>query len=181
MSPCCGGSGAADILLKAKGALGMNALPDSNPTSQAPETVRLEYIGMNAGAISFVVNGASYRGGRNPLHRYIDARPGDVEALVLTGRWGRVIRAEAAPVAPPPPAPAPAPEPEPGPADALKAPPPADDFESEPGSDPESEDEGLYAVPVATVAKPAVKPAAAKPVAKPVAAKPKPAAKKGKR
>jgi len=93
MSPCCGDSGAAGIILQAKGKLGMtNQPPASQSQTVYPATVRLEYVGVNAGAISFTVNGRSYRGGRNPTVRFIDAQPADVEFLLITGRWQRVER-----------------------------------------------------------------------------------------
>ena len=100
MTSCCGDSGAAGIILQAKGLLGMKNDSVQQSSTVYPEFVRLEYIGANTGAISFMVNGRTYRGGRNPVTRYIDARPEDVEHLLLTGRWGRVERRAVVPESP---------------------------------------------------------------------------------
>jgi hypothetical protein len=75
----------------------------------------LEFTGERQGAITFYgVEGRSYRGGNNPLERYINAHPADVSKLVDGGEWRIVsvailpdvaepVRAE--PIARTPPAP----------------------------------------------------------------------------
>jgi glycosyltransferase involved in cell wall biosynthesis len=82
---CCGNNG--DAIMEAKNALaGMMAAP------LEPGRVRLEYIGTNAGAISFFgSNGAEYRGGNNDLERYADVFESDVNHLVNTGKWQRAL------------------------------------------------------------------------------------------
>ncbi len=90
MGSCCGGSSAAEILLQAKRYLqGGDEKMDTKQDENLP-FVRMEFIGESVGARTFTVNGRSYRGGRNPLNRYIDARLEDVEKLLSMGLWGRV-------------------------------------------------------------------------------------------
>lgn len=108
MGSCCGGGG--DAILAAKQALqGMMSAP-------VPEgKARLEYIGDNVGAISFVgPSGKTYRGGNNDEERYVDADEGDVPKLVNSGRWRQVIVTQIARavVATPTPVPAPTVRPE---------------------------------------------------------------------
>ena len=53
-----------------------------------PGNARLEYIGVNVGAISFFgIGGVEYRGGNNDLERFVDVNEVDVDRLVSTGRW----------------------------------------------------------------------------------------------
>ena len=118
MARCCGGNGAA--ILAAKRAA-MRAAGESAPVQRitggnnSMDTIRMEYIGENRGAISFRVNGRNYRGGNNPINRFANAHPDDVEDLILLGRWRRVDMVSA-PVAPAAPKPKPAPV---DPAEAL--------------------------------------------------------------
>jgi len=60
---------------------------DYIPPPEDAKMARLEYIGDNVGAISFTVNGRTYRGGNNATNKFIDVRPEDVGHLVNTGRW----------------------------------------------------------------------------------------------
>lgn len=87
MSPCCGNGGNA--ILDAKRALGM--IPrDTITTAELPNEVRLEYTGRFAGAVGFTVNGRTYYGATDELHRFINAPREDVEKLVSAGQW-RII------------------------------------------------------------------------------------------
>jgi len=86
MSNCCGGNG--DALLAAKNALNGMVI-EVVPAGQA----RLEYIGVNVGAITFFgKHGAEYRGGNNDEDRYINAHEDDVQRLIDSGKW-RMIQA----------------------------------------------------------------------------------------
>jgi hypothetical protein len=98
---CCGSNG--DAIMSAKNALaGMMAAPIE------PGHVRLEYIGTNAGAISFIgATGKEYRGGNNDLERYADVAEKDVEKLISSGKWQRALAI--APAEPEPQVQAPAP------------------------------------------------------------------------
>lgn len=80
MGGCCGGNA-------------VNLTKDGSASSQDGDVVRLEYIGENQGAISFNVSGKTYRGGANPLNRYIDARQDHVQFLLSTGKW-KVVASE---------------------------------------------------------------------------------------
>lgn len=86
MSKCCGDGGTA--IIEAKQRLGI--LP-TNQNGDNMETVRLEFIGSQTGSMTYNVNGKSYRGGNNPINKFVDARPEDVERLVSFGIW-RVVR-----------------------------------------------------------------------------------------
>lgn len=81
MASCCGGSSGADSILKAK-----NLVSNTSNIGGSPMT-RLEFIGKNMGDKTFTVHGRSYRAGRNPTSRYINAQPEDVEHLVNTGQF----------------------------------------------------------------------------------------------
>lgn len=105
---CCGGNGAA--ILAAKAAFANTPRP-KNPLSVRTTTrgrgvptvsqtvsdnldpVRLEFTGTRSGAVTYQGasgTGRQYRGGNNPIHRFINAHPGDVESLLRTGMWRRV-------------------------------------------------------------------------------------------
>lgn len=88
MAGCCGGAGAA--ILDAKRAIGL--IPREQPISIAelPNEVRLEFTGVWLGPVGFNVNGRTYYGAKDELHRFINAPREDVEKLVSTGKW-RII------------------------------------------------------------------------------------------
>ena len=89
MSGCCGGDAAATSIMAAKEALGMIPKQQNLSGDESVETVRMEFIGENIGALTFTNpgNGHAYRGGRLPDNRYIDAAKEDVPYLLGTGRW----------------------------------------------------------------------------------------------
>lgn len=84
MAGCCGGSDAAETIIKAKNTI--NAIPNVSP-NEYPSSTRMEFTGTNFGAISMTVNGRVYRGGQNPSNKYVDANSADVETLVRSGKW----------------------------------------------------------------------------------------------
>lgn len=110
METCCGGNGAAilaarlawDGIAADTGGLSLNittrrgsvlGADDMIKNMQgAPENgitpVRLEFTGERQGAVTYYgLAGRSYRGGNNPLERYINAHPDDVAKLVSVGDW----------------------------------------------------------------------------------------------
>lgn len=96
MASCCGGNTKA--LAVSQHALAAMQ-PPPEPAMEAvrripPEatSVRLEFIGDTWGAQSYVgrPSGRVYRGGANPLDKYQDVDPRDVERLVSLGVW-RVV------------------------------------------------------------------------------------------
>lgn len=96
MPGCCGGNG--DALLQAKQMIasfqigGQAAIVERDPVHVLPAVVRMEFIGVQQGAVTFFgSNGRyQYRGGRNAMDRYADVQPEDVDHLEATGMW-RVI------------------------------------------------------------------------------------------
>lgn len=87
MKACCGGNG--DAILQAK-RLGSGGDQNSAPAEpMASGKVRMEFIGDQVGAVSYYAPGNKepYRGGRDPLSRYVDARPQDVAFLESIGVW----------------------------------------------------------------------------------------------
>lgn len=55
--------------------------------------MRLKYIGKATGAVTFRVNGKVYRGGTNPVSRFLDVvSEDDARILVETGDWEYVSR-----------------------------------------------------------------------------------------
>lgn len=100
MSGCCGGDAASNSIMAAKEALGMIPKQQSFTGGESVETVRMEYIGDNIGALTFTnpSNGHAYRGGRLPDNRYVDADKVDVAFLLGTGRW-RAVSMPGIPVA----------------------------------------------------------------------------------
>lgn len=93
MAGCCGGGAAANILLQAKRAYARLEEREAEGVMIMSNggLVRLEYMGRNQGATTFRMPGLSktYRGGLDPIHKYVDAEPGDVQLLLNTGRWKR--------------------------------------------------------------------------------------------
>ena len=92
MGGCCGGNG--ESIIKAKNiiqGLQGGVMPEQMKSNPPSNRVRMEYIGSNQGAIGFQINGRVYRGGDNPLDRYTDALPEDVEGLRMTGRWRQPV------------------------------------------------------------------------------------------
>ena len=87
MASCCGN--AADAILEAKRAIG--ELPrETITTPDLPNEVRLEFTGPFLGPVGYQVNGRTYYGAKDDLHRFINAPREDVPKLVSTGKW-RVI------------------------------------------------------------------------------------------
>jgi glycosyltransferase involved in cell wall biosynthesis len=87
MASCCGNGGNA--ILDAKRALGL--IPrETVTTAELPNEVRLEYTGAFMGAVGYTVNGRTYYGAKDDIHRYINAPREDVDKLVATRQW-RVI------------------------------------------------------------------------------------------
>lgn len=86
MARCCGDGGTAIIEAKQR----MGILP-TNQNGDNMETVRLEFTGSQIGSMTYNVNGKSYRGGNNPINKFVDARPEDVDRLVSFGIW-RIVR-----------------------------------------------------------------------------------------
>lgn len=86
MSTCCPGGGQA--IIAAKQRLGL--LP-SEQKGDTMELIRLEFTGSQIGAMTYTVNGKSYKGGNNPIHKFVDARPGDVDRLIDLGVF-RLVR-----------------------------------------------------------------------------------------
>lgn len=92
MSGCCGGDAASNSIMAAKEALGMIPKQQNLVGTESVDTIRMEFIGENIGALTFTnpANGHAYRGGRLPDNRYIDADKEDVAYLLGTGRWRSV-------------------------------------------------------------------------------------------
>jgi glycosyltransferase involved in cell wall biosynthesis len=89
MAKCCGGGGAA--ILDAKRALGLIPREATN-IQDLPNEVRLEFTGVWLGPVGFTVNGRTYYGAQDDLHRFINAPREDVDGLTRTGKW-RVLTA----------------------------------------------------------------------------------------
>jgi hypothetical protein len=97
---CC--SGSPQIIAAANDALGDmvslatgGAAAPSAPVSATNGLVRMEFIGDQAGAQSFYGKGSArlYRAGREPLSRFHDVDPRDVEHFVALGLF-RVVATE---------------------------------------------------------------------------------------
>lgn len=109
MGKCCGGNG--DAVLEAKAALEragqLNASGVFKMESQTKfeqrsglgtRPVRMEFIGERTGAVTYFGNeGRQYRGGNNPMDKYANVHPADVQKMEMTSVW-RVVKVE-----PPPP------------------------------------------------------------------------------
>ena len=92
MGSCCGGNG--DTLLKAKAILDqMPAETRAVDTIIAvdSQTVRMEFVGPQVGAITFFGKAREYRGGNNPIERFADIDPQDAVRMEGTGQWRRVV------------------------------------------------------------------------------------------
>jgi glycosyltransferase involved in cell wall biosynthesis len=89
MAGCCGGN--AGAVLAAKNIFQNVSQEQGVPMSNGK--VRMEFIGMERGAMTIHVNGRPYRGADSPLHKFADADPVDVSKLVATGKW-RVVRSQ---------------------------------------------------------------------------------------
>lgn len=92
MTSCCGGNG--DSLLKAKMILDrMPAEARAVDTIKAvdSQTVRMEFVGPQIGAITFFGKTREYRGGNNPIERFADVDPQDAMRMEGTGQWRRVV------------------------------------------------------------------------------------------
>ena len=82
---CCGGSDSAGIIMQAKQELA-GQLPGGNKnmnTQIDPNVkVRMEYFGTRIGAVTYHGKRRHYRFGNNPIDRYDDVNPEDVEILL---------------------------------------------------------------------------------------------------
>jgi len=84
MAGCCGNGG--NSILEAKRALGL--LPRETLTvAELPNEVRLMFIGVWMGPVGFQVNGRTYYGAADELHKFVNAPREDVDKLVATGKW----------------------------------------------------------------------------------------------
>jgi len=87
MPGCCGNGGSA--ILEAKRAIGL--VPRETATvAELPNEVRMEFTGPFLGPVGYTVNGRTYYGAKDELHRFINAPREDVDKLQATGKW-RVI------------------------------------------------------------------------------------------
>jgi glycosyltransferase involved in cell wall biosynthesis len=95
MPGCCGGSGDNSILA-AKRALGLlreESVQEKGAPAADNKTVRMEFIGETVGGVWYRgMEGSNrqYRGGKNPMDRFADVNPLDVDKLEMTGLWRRV-------------------------------------------------------------------------------------------
>lgn len=103
---CCGSGGASVMAAKARLGLyneGDTGGGDSFSTmgdSSLPNTMRMKYIGNERGASSyFGEEGRVYRAGDNPIDRFINAHPNDVEKLKRTGLFETVAQVADGPAA----------------------------------------------------------------------------------
>ena len=98
----CGDGGSA--IIQARQAFGGMSMPESIDIPVDATVVRMEFIGTNFGAVTFYGQKTrqTYRGGLDPMHKYINADPQDVEHLELTGQWKAI-----SPMPKPQPAPTP--------------------------------------------------------------------------
>ena len=114
MGSCCGGNGRP--IEDAKRYLGLLAPHPLEQLAQSaqqeprgvqePESMRMEFIGPEVGAISVrCKSGATYRGGNNTHDRYANVLRDDVQFLLDTGKWRIVSRPQ--PVSSPSPVPIP--------------------------------------------------------------------------
>ncbi len=87
MSGCCGGHGPAlqKVLAEINQANGIEPL--SFEIDKTNGKVKMEYIGSNAGSISWTRDNGIYTGGNNDADRFASVHPSDVEFLSLTGKW----------------------------------------------------------------------------------------------
>ena len=93
MPGCCGNGGSA--ILDAKRALGM--VPRETVTiAELPNEVRLEYLGRFAGPVGFTVNGRTYYGATDEIHKYINAPREDVAKLIASNQWRIILPPEGA-------------------------------------------------------------------------------------
>lgn len=94
MPGCCGGNGRALLDVKESLTRGparqqSHAIPEQISSAEPPNTIRMEFIGEQRGAISYIgqPSGTPYRGGNNSLDRFISADPRDVPYLESLGVW----------------------------------------------------------------------------------------------
>ncbi len=76
---CCPGSG-GNVIMQAKQDLD-GQLPGGNRNMNA-QKVRMEYFGPRVGAVTYHGKRKNYRFGNNPIDRYDDVNPEDVEILL---------------------------------------------------------------------------------------------------
>lgn len=88
MAGCCGNGGEA--ILDAKRALGLIPRENAIPAAELPNEVRMEFLGPQMGPIGFNINGRTYYGANDGLHRFINAPREDADKLAATGKW-RII------------------------------------------------------------------------------------------
>lgn len=100
MAGCGGGCGdAGNAIMEAKNRINQPSIHEQVQMAATNGKVRMEFIGEQAAAITYHVNGNEYRGANSRLHKYKDAEPGDVAGLVALGKW-RVVRSQASAPAP---------------------------------------------------------------------------------
>lgn len=82
---CCGGSNSASVIMQAKQDLD-GQLPGGNRNMNTQigsnVKVRMEYFGPRVGAVTYHGKRRHYRFGNNPIDRYDDVNPEDVEILL---------------------------------------------------------------------------------------------------
>ena len=66
------------------------SVPGIGPVAASNNSIKLEFIGEQAGGITFTVNGRQYTGASTPENRYVNALPEDVDMLVMRGVWRQV-------------------------------------------------------------------------------------------
>lgn len=83
----CGDGGSA--IIQARQAFGGMSAPEPIDIPIDATVVRMEFIGTNFGAVTFYGQRTrqTYRGGLDPMYKYINADPQDVEHLENTGQW----------------------------------------------------------------------------------------------
>lgn len=102
MAGCCGGGGKSIIQAKQAAQL-LDSMPGIQMTggqimSNEGGFVRMEYTGQQRGARTYRgKNRRTYRGGNNPIDKFADVHPDDVETLAATGWWVVVRRASSTP------------------------------------------------------------------------------------
>lgn len=83
MGKCCGGNG--DAIIQARQYLEGAPVVAEAITPGEDGKVRMEFIGDQQGAVTWVANRNQYRAGREPASRYINAEPQDVKHLESLG------------------------------------------------------------------------------------------------
>lgn len=98
----CGCGSAGDAIMQAKQAIA-NSMNDTDmPLAEkvadkesgiTSETVRMEFVGPQVGAVTFFgANGRQYKGGNNPKDKYENMLNEDADKMEATGQWRKVKR-----------------------------------------------------------------------------------------